>query len=209
MTSQNVSGGKIIMTHNSQRFFEVVSDLFHPISNAGITFFLLTLFTGSNDIVMKTIYFIIALSFSTLIPFLYIFSLKRKGHLEDGRHYGKYATPEPLRVQHSQLFHRLYCTQACRPPLHVQGLMFCYGSNTLLVMLVTLWWKVSVHTTGIAGPLVALTFGFGTVVYPFYTLIVLVGLSRVVLKRHTVMQVLAGGLMGLSLTALQFAIFFS
>ena len=47
----------------------------------------------------------------------------------------------------------------------------------------------SVHTTGIAGPLVALTFGFGPVVYLFYLLIIIVGVSRIYLKRHTVMQV--------------------
>lgn len=196
-------------TFNPERYFEFVSDLFHPISNAGIAFFLLTMFTGSNDIVMKTIYFIIALSFSMIIPFLYIFSLKRKGHLETVDITERMQRLNPFAFSILSYFAGFIVLRLADAPLHVQGLMFCYGSNTLLVMLVTRWWKVSVHTTGIAGPLVALTFGFGTVVYPFYSLIILVGLSRIVLKRHTIMQVLAGGLIGLSLTALQFAIFFS
>ncbi len=87
--------------------------------------------------------------------------------------------------------------------------MCCYASNTLLVMLVAKWWKISVHTTGIAGPLVALAYAFGPVVHSFFLLIIVIGVARVHLKRHTVLQVLVGGALGLLLTYLQFHIFFS
>ncbi|MCW8815999.1 MAG: hypothetical protein OQK59_08460 [Chlorobium sp.] len=148
MASNNMSGEKIIMTHNSQRFFEVVSDLFHPISNAGIAFFLLTMFAGSNDIVMKTIYFVIALSFSVIIPFLYIFSLKRKGHLETVDIMERMQRLNPFAFSIFSYFAGFIVLRLVDAPLHVQGLMFCYGSNTLLVMPVTRCRKVSAHTTG-------------------------------------------------------------
>jgi len=196
-------------TRSSHKFFEVVSDVFHPITNAGIAFFLLTMFAERNGIVMKTVYFVIALSFSMIIPFLYIFYLKKKGDLDTVDITERMQRLNPFAFSILSYFIGFFVLRFSGAPLIVQGLMFCYGSNTLLVMLVTRWWKISVHTTGIAGPLVALTFGFGPVIYLFYPLIVLVGLSRVVLKRHTVKQVLVGGVMGLSLTALQFAMFFS
>jgi membrane-associated phospholipid phosphatase len=67
-------------------------------------------------------------------------------------------------------------------------------TNTLLVVLITNWWKVSVHTTAISGPLVALAYQFGSLVFPFFGLIPLVGVSRLILKRHTFAQVLVGAL---------------
>lgn len=64
-----------------------------------------------------------------------------------------------------------------------------------LVFLITLYWKISVHSAGIAG--VAAFFssliGFPLLVF---ALVLLVGWSRVHLGRHTVGQVCAGGVLG-------------
>lgn len=86
--------------------------------------------------------------------------------------------------------------------------MFCYATNTLLVVLITNWWKVSVHTTAMSGPLVVLAYQFGNVVFPFFGLIPLVGAARLVLKRHTVAQVLVGAAIGVLMTALQIQLLF-
>jgi membrane-associated phospholipid phosphatase len=56
--------------------------------------------------------------------------------------------------------------------------------------------------------LVALTYSFGPWVLPFFVFVSLVGISRVVLNRHTVSQVIVGGLLGLVLTAIQIQLFF-
>jgi membrane-associated phospholipid phosphatase len=85
----------------------------------------------------------------------------------------------------------------------VRGLMFCYATNTLIADLITRWWKISIHAMGISGPLVALNFLYGPAIIPFYLLIPIVAASRVVLKKHTTGQVVAGALLGLGLTALQ------
>ncbi len=191
------------------RFFEFVSDVFHPITNAGVAFFLLTVFGGDNNIAMNMVYFFAALVFSMIIPFLYIFYLKKKGYLQTVDITERMQRLNPFAFSILSYFAGFLVLLLSGAPVYVQGLMFCYGSNTLLVMLVTRWWKVSVHTTGIAGPLVALSFAFGQIVFPFYLLVVIVGAARIYLKRHTVMQVLAGGVMGLLLTYLQFEIFFS
>lgn len=194
---------------NLSRFFGFISDVFHPITNAGLAFFLLTIFGGGNSIAMKIFHFSIALLFSTIIPFLYVYYLKKKGYLKTIDITERMQRLNPFAFSILSYFAGFFALFFFDASLHVQGLMFCYGSNTLLVMLVTKWWKVSVHTTGIAGPLVALTFAFGPIVFPFYLLVVIVGTARIYLKRHTVMQVLVGGAMGLLLTYLQFEIFFS
>ena len=81
--------------------------------------------------------------------------------------------------------------------------MFCYATNTLLVLLITNWWKVSIHTTAISGPLIVFLYQFGSFIFPLLILIPLVGASRLVLKRHTLAQVIAGAAIGIFSTALQ------
>jgi len=66
----------------TNRFFSVVSNLFHPITNAGIAFLLLTMLSGGESVVMQTVWFVLALTFSMIVPFLYFFYLKKKGRLE-------------------------------------------------------------------------------------------------------------------------------
>jgi membrane-associated phospholipid phosphatase len=64
-----------------------------------------------------------------------------------------------------------------------------------LVFLITLYWKISVHSAGIAG---VATFFSSVIGFPLiaFAPVLLVGWSRVYLGRHTVGQVCAGGVLG-------------
>ena len=73
-------------------------------------------------------------------------------------------------------------------------LALSYTFVTIILMLVNRFWKVSVHSAGVAGPVFALIFVFGLIVLPLSLLIVLVSWSRIRLKKHTFMQTLAGSL---------------
>ena len=88
-------------------------------------------------------------------------------------------------------------------PSLTTALMFIYSSNTLIILFINLSWKISIHTMGIAGPTVALTYLFGFSGLLFGFLIPLVMWSRVKLKKHTISQVVAGGLAGIILTSVQ------
>ncbi len=88
------------------------------------------------------------------------------------------------------------------PPI-TTVLMFCYFSNTIIVLFISLFWKISIHSIGVAGPAAALIYVFGYVGLIFILLIPLVIWSRLYLKRHTLYQVIAGALLGFSLTTLQ------
>ena len=64
-----------------------------------------------------------------------------------------------------------------------------------LVLLITLYWKISVHSAGIAGVATFFSSAIGLPLIAFAP-ILLVSWSRVHLGRHTVGQVCAGGLVG-------------
>jgi membrane-associated phospholipid phosphatase len=88
-------------------------------------------------------------------------------------------------------------------PALTTALMFIYFSNTMIILFINFSWKISIHAMGVAGPTVALTYLLGFPGVIFWIMIPLVMWSRVKLKKHTISQVLAGGLLGIILTAFQ------
>ena len=88
-------------------------------------------------------------------------------------------------------------------PALTTALMLIYSSNTLIILFINLSWKISIHTMGVAGPTVALTYLFGVPGLLFGLLIPLVMWSRVKLKKHTISQVIAGAVAGIILTYVQ------
>ena len=88
-------------------------------------------------------------------------------------------------------------------PVMTTILMFSYFLNTLIVFFINLYWKISIHAMGVAGPTVVLIYTFGPVGVIFAAVLPIVMWSRVYLKRHTVGQVITGALLGFILTTLQ------
>ncbi len=80
---------------------------------------------------------------------------------------------------------------------------FCYISNTLIVVLINKYWKISVHSLGAAGAVAALTYTAGLAGFLLIIVTAFVGWSRIKLKCHNFYQVLAGILMGFFSSYLQ------
>lgn len=86
-------------------------------------------------------------------------------------------------------------------------LMLCYSINTFIVMLITTKWKISVHTTGLSGPvgaLILLLGPFGAILGILYPILIW---SRVLLKKHTMAQAICGAVQGFFLTVLEIYLF--
>lgn len=92
-------------------------------------------------------------------------------------------------------------------PAISMALMFCYFSNTIIVMAITRYWKISIHSMGISGPTTGLIFAFGPIGAILGLLGPLVMWSRIYLNRHTLSQVLAGFIFGFVLTTIQMILF--
>jgi len=70
-----------------------------------------------------------------------------------------------------------------------------YSLATLIVQLITRYWKISTHAIGITAPLFALTVLYGKQPLPFLVLVPMVCWARVYLKAHSVGQVVAGAVL--------------
>ena len=87
------------------------------------------------------------------------------------------------------------------PPL-IAVVAFGYGTCMLVMLIINLRWKISVHTMGIAVPTAVLAFVFGAWGLTCGLLLPPVIWSRVYLKKHTIAQALAGALVSFVLMAL-------
>jgi len=65
---------------------------------------------------------------------------------------------------------------------------------TLILVIINLFWKVSTHCAGVAGPITALIYVFGIEYMPLFLFLVPLSWARMKLKTHTFVQTLVGAL---------------
>ena len=92
-------------------------------------------------------------------------------------------------------------------PLLMTATMAGYTAASLITQYITRYWKISTHALGIVAPLIVMIYLFGWQPVPFLVLIPIVGWSRVFLRAHTVLQVIAGTALGALSVAVSLKIF--
>ena len=184
----------------------IISIILHPLIVTPTIFTILIY--HDNIIDRDNISFITSISFSTLIPLITFIFLKKYQLISDYNVSIREERVLPLYLNSVYFllgYLILYCLNA---DIIIQGLMFCYATNTFLVAIITKIWKISLHAISISGPLTALWLdGFK---FPIIMglLIILVCISRLILKAHTINQVIAGTLFAIIFTYFELYLFF-
>ena len=182
---------------------ELVSRVFNPLLTPVVAFGLLVLFAPGIPAGKQFLYCAIALFFSSAVIFGYIHYLKHKRVIHSTDLIVREHRINPLTFAVlSYAIGYILLTSFSAPPI-IRGLMFCYVTNTLVILWITRQWKISIHTAAIANPIVALVYEFGWLFAPLLLIVPLVGFSRVKMQRHDLAQVMAGGLIGMGMTAFQ------
>ena len=75
-----------------------------------------------------------------------------------------------------------------------------YVTVASTMFLINSFWKISAHTSGIAGPVTSLVCVFGLGIAPMYLFLLPVAYSRYKLNSHDSLQLLAGALLGIFIT---------
>jgi membrane-associated phospholipid phosphatase len=84
---------------------------------------------------------------------------------------------------------------------HVMFLIsISYVFVTSVVAVINLFWKISVHTAGTAGPITALVYAFGIKLVPLYALVLLVFWARLKIKAHSFLQLVTGAVVAIFIT---------
>jgi len=149
---------------------------------------------------------IVSLMFLGIIPILPWAYMMRKGMTDFDVTERRMRTPLYMfaALNYAILAVILYFTGA--------GFMFVvamsYFLTTALILIINLFWKVSVHTAGISGPITALVYVFGFFLLPLYILTIIVVWIRWKLRAHTQMQLFVGALVGILSAYLSFFLFY-
>jgi len=187
----------------SQRAPQVISIFLHPFVMVILTFGIV-LFSSQPVSSWTWIYFGIIIISTVLLPFIQVVWMKKKGKT------ASLDIPERERRSIPSIqgvlnyFLALVALWFFEAPKPILILMWVYLFNTLIAIIITYYWKVSVHGMAIGGPVACLGYLISPYIYWFLLLLPLITYSRVSLKAHTPMQVITGFVLGFVLTLIQF-----
>lgn len=142
---------------------------------------------------------------TAVLPLLAFIALQtRRGAFADDQVPEQHLRNQVYLVGNACLLVCLLILMLLRAPRSLVTLLLAMLTSSAIATGLNLRWKVSVHTGSVAGAVVSLLALVGPSALPTLVLIPLVGWTRVALRRHTLGQVIAGGLIGGSATALVF-----
>jgi membrane-associated phospholipid phosphatase len=176
-----------------------VSNILAP-ATISLPFILLVAFYQAQDKLSALIYACITLFFLSIGPLLYIIIGVRLGKLSDIDVSRRSQRFGPFIFGIASTMIGWFILTLTNGPRNLQTVMIITIFSGIIMMLITLWWKISMHASSLGGVATMLTVLYGAVMLPLFVLLVLVSWSRVVLRRHTVPQVIAGSLAGIVLS---------
>ena len=74
------------------------------------------------------------------------------------------------------------------------------------VSIINIFWKISAHSAGVAGPTTALVYVFGANLIPLYVLTLLVFWIRLKIKAHNILQLVTGAIIAIFITSLVYTL---
>ncbi len=196
------------MTAPGRLAAHIVSLVLNPFTNALPVFALLLADASAAREVSFMPSLSVALLFGSLVPVAYVVVIKRQGQINEWDVADRKARLKPLAVGVASYLVGFLLLAWLGVRGYPLGFMFCHITNTLIVLVITTRWKISIHAIGISGPLMILQMAYGNAVGVWWGLVPLVAGSRVVLQKHTLAQVTAGVALGIIMTFLQVHLFF-
>ncbi len=190
------------MILSSDRFARLFSTLLVPPSFTIIIFTILAL-TFENESLKKIITILTAFIFGFSAQIILFVIFRKRGKIIDLDASVKEERTTPFLISVGFYLAGLIILLIFRVHIFSIAFWFCYISNTLVIISINRYWKISVHSMGASGSLAVATYVFGFSALIFSFIVFLVGWSRIQLKVHNLLQVVAGILLGFISTYVQ------
>ena len=183
------------------RVARLVSNILAPAS-ISLPFIVLVALYHAHNVPRALLYALLTLFFLSVGPFIYILIAVRLGKISDVDVSRRTERAGPFLFGLSSVLAGWLALIILQGPQTLQTLLIITAVSGVVMMVTTLWWKISIHASSMGGVATMLTAFYGAVMLPTFVLLILVSWSRVVLRRHTVSQVIAGSLVSIALTLL-------
>ncbi len=147
----------------------------------------------------------LAILFTSVLPFAFILFGVRRQRLSD-HHVGvREQRPLPLLVALASVLVGLVLLARSGAPADVVALVGAGLAGLVVAIVITLFWKISIHVAVAAGTVVVLCLLFGPALLVLAPLIALSAWARVELRDHTPAQVAAGAAVGAAVAGMVFS----
>lgn len=194
--SQSIEGAE---RGAGERLARLVSEVFNPLFVALPTFLIIAL-ASAPDVARALLWWIIAVAGISVAPLLFIWRGVRKGRYSDHH--------VSVREQRFvPLVFGLGCMLIAFCALYFLGVSRVLIATVIAVivacgitLLITRYWKISLHLIGIAGTVTVFVLLFGPRLLLLTPLVVIVGWARWRVGAHTLLQALAGSALALGVT---------
>ncbi len=183
-----------------------ISNILAP-ATISVPMILLVAFYRASSLASALAYAGLTLFFLSIGPFTYILIGVRLGKLSDVDVSKRSERVGPFIFGLISVCLGWFALVLTHGPAPLISTVIVTAISGLIMLVITLWWKISLHASSLGAAATILTVLYGSVMLPTFALLVLVSWSRVVLRRHTLAQVIAGSLLSIALSALILKLF--
>ncbi len=188
-----------------KRLAKIITEVFAPVPIGVIVItFIAWYFAQATAEAIRGI--AIGVLLGLLVPFGYLLRQVRNGSVTD-HHVGLRAQrPHILLVFFVAVLITLVALVSLGSPRELIALIGASIAGLVVALLITLFWKISIHAGVIAGIVVIFIELFGWHMLLLAPLVAIVGWARVEVGDHTSAQVIAGALTGAAISGIAFAV---
>lgn len=178
-----------------QRLASLLSWVISPIVVAPAAYLVILLY-GFADDPARFRYLAVLFLAATIVPMLLIYGLKKIGKVSDYNITFREQRFLPLLVMVGVNLVGYEVMDQLDAPRIFTGILLFNAVNTVLILLITLQWKISIHLLTLASSIALIYLQFGVVAFWLLLLVPVLMWARIYLKAHTFMQTLVGALIG-------------
>lgn len=190
------------LTFDRHSFANIVSWVISPVVAAPLAYLCIVLI-GFRPEPDRYAWLSVLFMASTLAPMLLILGLKRIGKVSDYNISFREQRFLPLLVLVGVNALGYEFMQQLDAPRMLSGILLFNALNTVIILLVTLQWKISIHLFTYTSSVALLVLQFGSGSLWLLALVPLLMWARMELKAHNFMQTLVGGTIGYALMMME------
>ena len=194
-------------SHMLKKFGNIISYTLHPMVVSSFTFWFI-IYKTDLSLENPNLIFFLSFFFSTALPIITVLSFIRMNLVKDLDASSRSERLLPMALGTLFFLVGFIVLRKLDSPTIIQGVMFCGIINTIIVWLITKYWKISIHTVSItSGIVIFWVLGYEYIILMSIILILTV-FSRVITNSHTLSQTIVGALVGLTAIYTQLVLLF-
>ena len=199
--------GVTLNSHMLKNFGSIISYILHPMVVSTFTFWFIIYKTGLS-FENPDFIFLLSFFFSTALPIITVLAFIRMNLVKDLDASSRSERLLPMALGALFFLFGFMVLRELDSPKIVQGVMFCGIINTIIVWLITKYWKISIHTVSMASVIVIFWILGYEYIIQMSIILILTIFSRLITNSHTLSQSIVGAFVGLTATYIQLSLLF-